>query len=83
MQANKRLDLKGVVIPICFFVCKSTLAAMSPGDVLEVCLRDPDILNDLLTIIEHSGDKLMSLDETDEGYFLWIQKGDSQPAYPT
>lgn len=64
------------MVPICFFACKSALAGMEPGAVLEISLKDPEAFRDLLTIIEHSRDRLLETREREDGYVLWVRRGD-------
>jgi len=74
MYADKKLNLTRILVPYSHLLCKSTLAAMEPGTVLEIRVRDPDTLNDLLMILEHSGDRLIAQKEQGDSYLLWVQK---------
>ena len=60
MKSDQRLDISGVVIPFSLALCKSTLARMATGAVLEICLRDQDTFQDLLIIVERSGDTVLT-----------------------
>jgi TusA-related sulfurtransferase len=77
MQANKKLDLCGMLNPYCLLMFKSALASMEPGDVLEVQVRDPETLGDLLTILERSAEAVVARAQRDDRTCLWIQKGKS------
>jgi TusA-related sulfurtransferase len=74
MKSDQRLDISGVVIPFSLALCKSTLAQMASGAVLEICLGDHDTLQDLLIIVERSGDNVLAWEKHDECYYLWVQK---------
>ena len=74
MKSDQRLDISGVVIPFSLALCKSTLARMATGAVLEICLRDHDTFQDLLIIVERSGDAVLTWEKHDENYHLWVQK---------
>jgi TusA-related sulfurtransferase len=74
MQADQWLDISGEVIPISLALCKSTLAQMAAGAVLEIRLRDHDTFQDLLIIVERSGDTILTWERHDEYYYLWVQK---------
>ncbi len=54
MKSDQRLDISGVVIPFSLALCKSALARMAAGAVLEIRLQDRDTLQDLLIIVERS-----------------------------
>ena len=74
MKADQRLDISEVLIPIGLALCKSTLAKMAAGAVLEICLSDPDTLRDLLIIVERSGDDVLAWEKQDDCYFVWVRK---------
>jgi len=78
MRADQRLDISGVVIPFSLALCKSTLARMAAGAVLEIRLRDHDTLQDLLIIVERSGDDVLAWEKHEEYYQLWVQKSPQQ-----
>jgi TusA-related sulfurtransferase len=74
MKEDKFLDLSGVVMPGCFFLYKSTLAGMEPGQVLEVSLRDRFTFEDLRTIVNRSRDRVMEVIEEDDRFRLRVRK---------
>jgi TusA-related sulfurtransferase len=79
MKSDQRLDISGVLIPISLALCKSTLAQMTAGAVLEICLGDYDTLQDLLIIVERSGDNVMAWEKHDDRYYVWVQKSPDGP----
>jgi TusA-related sulfurtransferase len=79
MKSDQRLDISGVVIPFSLVLCKGTLARMAPGAVLEIRLRDQQTLQDLLIIVERSGDHVMAWERHDDNCFLWVQKSLGAP----
>ena len=79
MKSDQRLDISGVVIPFSLALCKSTLAQMAAGAVLEIRLRDHDTLKDLLIIVERSGDEVLAWEKHDDYYHLWVQKSLGPP----
>ena len=75
MQPAQKLDLCGIVVPICYFVFKRALSTMESGAVLEVRLQDPDTLQDLITMIGRSADEVDGV-ATEPGCFLLrVRKG--------
>ena len=74
MKFDQRLDISGVVIPFSLALCKSTLARMAAGAVLEICLTDHDTLQDLLIIVERSGDDILAWEKHDDCFYLWVRK---------
>lgn len=74
MRADQLLDLSGMVIPFSLALCKCTLSHMTPGEILEIRLRDHDTFQDLLMIVERSGDRVLNWEKHDEYYSLWVRK---------
>lgn len=75
MLADEKLDLCGIIAPYSLMLCKSTLASMKPGAILEVHLSDPGTLADLLIILERSGEKIITRVQDGERTCFWVQKG--------
>jgi TusA-related sulfurtransferase len=78
IKAEDQLDLCGMVAPYCLLMCKSTLASMKPGAVLEIHLRDPETVHDLLTVLERSGEKVVANVQSEGFTRLWVQKGPTE-----
>ena len=74
MEADQQLDISGQMMPLSLALCKFTLAQMNPGEVLEIRLRDHDTFQDLLMIMERSGDRLLSWERHEEYYSLRVRK---------
>jgi TusA-related sulfurtransferase len=75
MQVEKILDLCGVLAPYCLLMCTAELAHMKPGAILEVHLRDPQTVEDLLTILGRSGETVVAQVHHEDRTCLWVQKG--------
>jgi TusA-related sulfurtransferase len=75
IKADGQLDLCGVAAPYGLLTCKATLFSMKPGAVLEVYVRDPETVQDLLTVLERSEDKVLARVQNKDGMRLWVQKG--------
>jgi tRNA 2-thiouridine synthesizing protein A len=74
MKSDQRLDISGVVIPFSLALCKTTLTRMAVGAVLEICLADQDTLQDLLIIVERSGNDILAWERHDDCFYLWVRK---------
>lgn len=75
MASNLKLNLVGILSPISLLKCKSVLAQMHCGDVLEISLQDPDVVEELIKIVERSNDKVMKSKRKGDDYILHIQRG--------
>ena len=74
MQADEQLDLCGIVTPCSLMLCKSTLASMKAGAILEVHLSDPETLKDLLLILKRSGEEIVKRVQHGEMTCFWVKK---------
>ncbi len=74
MQADQQLDICEEMLPVSLALCKSALARLAAGMVLEVRLRDRDTLQDLQLIVERSGDQVLAWETREDCYSLWVRK---------
>jgi len=74
-MASSRLDLIGVVSPICLLKCKSALARLNPGEVLEVIVQDDEVVKSLSTILKQSHDRMEAFTKEGECFRISIRKG--------
>ncbi len=75
MPSNSKLDLIGVISPLCLLKCKSVLAGMESGHVLEILLQDPDVVEELIKIINRSQDIVITIESERNHYRTYIKKG--------
>lgn len=69
------LDLIGVVSPICLLKCKSALARLNPGEVLEVVVQDEEVVESLSMILKQSRDELEAFSKEGDCFRISIRKG--------
>ena len=74
-MASSRLDLIGVVSPICLLKCKSALARLNPGEVLEVIVQDDEVVKSLSMILKESHDSMEAFTKEGECFRISIRKG--------
>ena len=75
MEMASTLDLIGVVSPICLLKCKSALARLDPGEVLEVLVQDREVVESLSMILRQSEDRMEAFSKEGECFRLSIRKG--------
>lgn len=75
MSVKTGIDLRGVVSPVCLLKCKSMLAKINGGDVLEVMLQDPEVVEELVKIVERSKDQVIYQQKEGDCFRINIQKG--------
>ena len=54
MPSKSEINLIGVVWPVCLLKCNSELNRLNEGEEVDVIVQDPDVLKDLLRIVERS-----------------------------
>jgi TusA-related sulfurtransferase len=59
MSSTKQLDLIGVTWPVCLLKFKTVLNDLESGEVMEVFARDPEVVQNIVMIIERSEDTLI------------------------
>ena len=70
-----QLNLVGVVSPVCLLKCQSALNLLKPGEVLEVMVQDPEVVNNLQKIIERSANQVVKTERKDEYFQIFIRRG--------
>ncbi len=78
MNPKKEIDLIGVVSPVCLLKCKSVLAKLGTGDVLEVLVQDPEVVEELIKIIERSQDQVLNSKREGDHYRILLKKGEKE-----
>ena len=68
MNSSCQLDLVGVGWPICLLEYQQRLMHLSPGDVLEVQVEDPEVAATIRQLAWGQRDRI--IDEHHEGRFL-------------
>ncbi|MFC1829146.1 sulfurtransferase TusA family protein [Thermodesulfobacteriota bacterium] len=71
---SKELDLIGVISPVCILKCKSELARMNAGSILEVLLQDPEVVEELIKIVQRSKDRVIKSKQEGDHYRIWLKK---------
>jgi TusA-related sulfurtransferase len=69
------LNLLDVAEPICLLMCKRTMEGMRHGEVLEVFMRDPEAVENLVRVVERSRDEVLGLKRRGDHFHIEIMKG--------
>jgi TusA-related sulfurtransferase len=77
MTSNALLDLRGVTWPMCLLQFKQNLLALGAGETLEVLVYDPEVAEQITTIVNRSQDRLITRQKDGERVRLRIIKGES------
>ena len=75
MASTSHLNLVGVAWPVSLLKFKSALNSLCSCDVLEVSAQDPDIVSNIIMIVDRSDGTLIEQRKKGEIYRLYIQKG--------
>jgi TusA-related sulfurtransferase len=75
MLSITELNLIGVASPVCLLKCKQVLAEMNAGDMIEILLQDPDVVEALVKIIRRSPDEVIKSEPEGDHYRVHLKKG--------
>jgi TusA-related sulfurtransferase len=75
MAGRKRLNLLDVAEPICLLMCKRTIESIRQGEVLEVFMRDPEAVENLVKVMACSRDEVPGLKRRGDHFHIEIRRG--------
>jgi len=75
MSLVSRVNLIGVISPVCLLECKKAIKELKSGEQVIFLLDDTVVANDLITIIERSKDRIVDVDKKADHCQIAIQKG--------
>ena len=73
-QANQSLDCIGLYCPVPVMKTREEMDKLSVGEVLEVLADDPAAEEDIKALAKRTGQKILEIENTDEGIRVLIQK---------
>lgn len=74
MSSKSEINLIGVVWPVCLLKCNSELNRLNEGEEVDVIVQDPDVLKDLLKIVERSLEHSVATFQEKNHYRIHIRK---------
>jgi TusA-related sulfurtransferase len=75
MTSKLEINLIDTVSWLSLLKCKDTLSKMTLGDVLEVLIKDLEVIEDLTKIVSRSQDQLIQTLREEDHYRIRIKKG--------
>jgi TusA-related sulfurtransferase len=78
MPSKLELNLTGIAWPVCLLKFKSALSSLGAHDVLEVLAGDPDVVDNILMIVNHSADRVVDQRKEGETYRIAIEKNEGR-----
>ncbi len=73
-KADHSLDCIGLYCPLPILKTREEMAKIAVGETLEVLADDPAAEEDIKAWAKHTGQRIISIDNTDEGLRFLIQK---------
>ena len=73
-KIDSQIDITKEICPMTFVKTKLKLETMSPGQVLEVTLREGEPLNNVPKSVTAEGHKILDLRKEGECYILLIER---------
>ena len=74
MPSKSELNLTGVAWPMCLLKFKSALQNLCSKEVLEVLAGDPDVVENIILIVDRSADRVVNQRKEGETYRISIEK---------
>ena len=74
MPSISKLDLVGISWPVCLLKFKCALNELGAWDMLDVTARDPDVVDNIIMIVNRSGNRLITQRLEGDIYRLSIEK---------
>jgi len=75
MPFKSEVDLCGITWPVCLLKFKNALIDLGACDVLEVLTRDPEVVENIIMIVDRSEDTLINQQKEGHIYHLSVEKG--------
>jgi len=73
-KANHSLDCVGLYCPLPILKTREAMAEIAVGEILEVLADDPAAEEDIKAWAKHAGQRIISIDNTDEGLRFLVEK---------
>ncbi|MFH1139940.1 MAG: sulfurtransferase TusA family protein [Pseudomonadota bacterium] len=74
MAKKQILNLIGIVSPFCLLEFKNALARFRRGQLLEVHVQDPEVVEDLIRLVERSDDRLVARKKVGDQYRILVKR---------
>ena len=74
MSSTVQLDLIGITWPVCLLKFKTVLNNLDSSEVLEVLAQDPEVVENIVMIIERSEDSLVNRRKDGKIYRLSVRR---------
>ncbi len=74
-EVAEKLDARGMNCPLPILKTRKAINSIGSGDVLEVISSDPGSVKDMASFCEQTGNRLISSNESVDGYVFLIEKG--------
>jgi TusA-related sulfurtransferase len=74
MTSNSEVDLCGIAWPVCLLKFKSALNDICSRNVLEILTQDPDVVENIILIVDRSEDTLINQQKEGGIYRLSVEK---------
>ncbi len=75
MSTNRKIDIRNVGWPVCLLNCNNELNRMKEGEQMEVLVRDVDVVNNLVALVEQLPGLQVEQFSEDTHHKLIIKKG--------
>ena len=74
MAINRTIDIRDVDWPLCLLNCNKEVSQMKNGDQIEIIVKDTDVLNTIVILIEQLSNHSIQKCKENKYYRLIIRK---------
>ena len=74
IEVAAKLDARGLSCPLPIVRTKKAIKDLDSGQVLEVISTDPGSVKDMAAFCQQTGNRLVSSDQSTDGYVFLVQK---------
>ncbi len=74
MPINRNIDIREIAWPICVLKCKKEVSQLKKGEQIDVLVKDIDVVNNLVTLMEQLLDHSIEKLKENNHYRLIIKK---------
>ena len=74
MSVSREVDIRDVDWPVCILNCKRELSQMKTGEQIEILVKDIDVVNNLMALVEQLSGHSMEKQIGNKDYRLIIRK---------
>lgn len=78
VPTNRKIDIRNIDWPVCILNCKKEINQMKRGERLEVLVKDIDVVNNLIALVDQILDHSIEKHQENRHYSLIIKNNNKR-----